>query len=103
MQFLYAAPFVLLSLIAFFGFLVVPRLRRFALSALVAPAAFGLCAIIGYVAWVLVCRFVLEIQLRPVEGAHGFFDVLFFFLAPGFFGSWAAVWTVKKIRQRLRT
>jgi len=102
MQLIYGAPFVLLSLIAFAGFLVLPRLRRFALSALVASVAFGVCALIGYVVWVLVCRFVLKIQLRPVEGVHGLFDVLFFFLAPGFFGSWAAVWTVEKIRQRLR-
>ena len=101
MQFLYAAPFVLSRRLRSLA-LVIRRLRCLALSALVAPVRFGVCAIIGCVAWVLVCRFVLEIQLRPVEGAHGFFDVLFFFLPPGFFGSWAVVWTVEKIRDGLR-
>ena len=101
MQIIYAAPFVLISLIGFVAFLLVPRLRPFALSALVAPVAFGVCALAGYVIWVLVCQFVLRIQLRPVEGIHGVFDVLFFFLTPGLLGAWAAVWIVSKIRQRL--
>ena len=49
----------------------VPRLRRHAILALVAPAAFGFWALIGYITWVLVCMFVLKIQLRPVGGFTG--------------------------------
>ena len=96
MQIIYAAPFVLLSLLSFGVFLVVPRLRRFAIAALVAPVAFGFCAIVGYVAWVLVCDFVLKIQLRPVEGLHGAIEILFFFIIPGVMGSWAAIWIIGK-------
>jgi len=61
MQIIDAAPFILLSLIAFGVFVVVPRLRRRAMSALVAPVAFGFCALAGYVSWVLICGFVLKI------------------------------------------
>ena len=92
MQIIYAAPFILLSMIAFGVFLVVPRLRRHSISALVAPVAFGFCALAGYISWVLICGFVLKIALRPVEGVHGFFEVLFFFLLPGFAGAWLAIW-----------
>jgi hypothetical protein len=94
LQIIYAAPFVMLSLLSFIVFLVVPRLRRFALQALVAPVAFGFCAIAGYFAWVLVCDFLLKMQLRPVEGLRGVIEVLFFFITPGVIGSWAAVWIV---------
>jgi hypothetical protein len=38
MQIIYAAPFVLISVIAFAVFGAVPRLRRHAIAALVAPA-----------------------------------------------------------------
>jgi hypothetical protein len=94
LQIIYAAPFILLSLLCFGVFLAVPRFRRFALAALVAPVAFGFCAIVGYVAWVLVCNFLLKIQLRPVEGLHGVIEILLFFVTPGILGSWAAAWIV---------
>jgi hypothetical protein len=68
MQTIYAVPFVLISLIAFAVFIAVPRLRRHALAAVVAPAAFGFWALVGHVTWVLVCMFVLKVQLRPLEG-----------------------------------
>jgi hypothetical protein len=96
LQIIYAAPFVLLSLLCFVVFLAVPRLRRFAIAAFVAPVAFGFCAIAGYITWVLVCDYLLKIQLRPVEGFHGVIEVAFFFIAPGVTGSWVAVWIVGK-------
>jgi hypothetical protein len=97
MQIIYAAPFVLISLIAFAVFGAVPRLRRHAIAALVAPAAFGFWALVGYITWVLVSGFVLKIHLRPIEGLHGVFDVLFFFIAPGLLGSWMSVWIILKL------
>jgi hypothetical protein len=102
LQIIYAAPFVLLSLLCFGVFLAVPRLRHFAIAALVAPVAFGFCAIAGYITWVLVCDFVLKIQLGPVEGFHGVIEVLFFFITPGVMGSWAAVWIVGKALRLLK-
>ena len=95
MQLMYAAPFILLSLVAFGVFLAVPRLRRRALAALVAPVAFGFCALAGYISWLLISGFVLKLQLGPVEGLHGVFEVLFFFLLPGIAGAWLAVWLIE--------
>jgi hypothetical protein len=66
MQTIYAVPFVLISLIAFAVFIAVPRLRRHALAAVVAPAAFGFWALVGHVTCVLVCMFVLKVQPRPL-------------------------------------
>lgn len=97
MQLIYAAPFVLISLIAFAVFGAVPKLRRRAIMALVAPTAFGFWALAGFITWVLISRFVLKIQLRPIEGLHGVFDVLFFFIAPGLLGSWMSVWIICKL------
>jgi hypothetical protein len=75
-------------LIAFAVFIAVPRLPRHALAAVVAPAAFGFWALVGHVTWVLVCMFVLKVQLKPLEGLHGVLNVLFFFIMPGALGSW---------------
>ncbi len=97
MQIIYAAPFILISIIAFAVFIAVPRLRRHAIAAAVAPAAFGFWALAGYVTWVLVCMFVLKVQLRPVEGLHGVLDVLFFFIMPGALGSWMSIWISGKV------
>jgi hypothetical protein len=47
-QIIYAAPFVLLSVAAFFACLALPRLRPYALQALVVPVAFGACSIIAF-------------------------------------------------------
>jgi hypothetical protein len=93
---MYAAPFVLMSLVCSAVFLAIPKMRRFAVAALVAPVAFGGCAAAGFISWVLLCDFLLQIQLRPVTGLRGIFDVLAFFVAPGVFGSAASVWGVKK-------
>lgn len=90
-------------MIAFAVFVAVPRLRRHAIAASVAPAAFGFWALIGYIAWVLICEFVLKIQLRPVEGLHGIFDVLFFFIAPGLLGSWMSVWIIRKVIRYIKS
>jgi hypothetical protein len=93
---MYAAVFVLLSLLCFAVFLAIPRVRRYAAAALVAPVAFGGCAAAGFLSWVLVCAFLLKVEVRPITGPRGFFDVLAFFIAPGLLGSAAAVWVVNK-------
>jgi len=93
---MYAAPFVLMSLLCFAVFLAIPKMRRFAVAALVAPVAFGGCAAAGFISWVLLYHFVLKIQPRPVTGLRWIFDVLAFFVAPGVLGSAAVVWGVSK-------
>jgi hypothetical protein len=101
MQVIYAAPFIFLALIGFLVSAIVPRFRSRALAVLVAPVAFSVCSIIGYAAWVLVCGYILRIQLRPVTGIHGFFEVVFFYLAPGLAGSWIAVRVTHSLQRRL--
>jgi hypothetical protein len=102
MQTIYATPFVLISLSAFGVFIAVPRLRRHALAAVVAPAAFGFWALVGHVTWVLVCMFVLKVQLRPIQGLHGVLDVLFFFIMPGALGSWMSIWISGKVNRYIK-
>jgi hypothetical protein len=93
---MYAAPFVLMSVVCFAVFLAIPRVRRYAFAALVAPVAFGGCAAVGFITWVLVCDFLLKMQLRPITGLHGVLDGLAFFVAPGLLGASAAVWCVNQ-------
>jgi hypothetical protein len=96
-QIIYAAPFILLSIVCFAASLVVPSLRRFAVQALIAPIAFGFCSL---AAW-LISAFILWGLLRlksnpsyllPVEGT-------FFYLLPGLLGAWLAVTIVRLIEQ----
>jgi len=47
MQLIYAFPFVFISIIAFVVCMCSDRFRSYALQALVAPVAFGVCSIIG--------------------------------------------------------
>jgi len=94
---LYAGVFVVMSLLCFAAFMAVPRLRRHAVAALVAPVAFGGCAAVGFVSWILVCAFLLNIELRPIAGVRGFLEGLAFFVAPGVLGSAVAVWGMNKV------
>ncbi len=94
---MYAAPFVLISLISCAVFLAIPRLRRYALAALVAPVTFGGCAAAGFIAWIVVCNFLLKIELKPMTGLRGALDGLLFFFAPGVLGSSAFVWVANKV------
>ena len=82
-QIIYAIPFVLISMIAFAVFGAIPRLRRHAVAALIAPAAFGFWALVGFVTSVLVCMFVLKIQLRPWKDCTVFLTLSSFSLCRG--------------------
>jgi hypothetical protein len=95
MQIIYAAPFVLLSLLGFVLCVIVAPMRRFALSALVAPVAFGICSIIGWIGFALVAGDLLKINLGPATGIHGLIEGLLFYALPGVLGSWLAVVVVR--------
>jgi len=92
---MYAAPFVLVSRMAFAVFLAIPRVHRFAVAALVAPMAFGVCAAAGFISWFLVCA-ALKIELKPIAGLRGVVDLVSFFVVPGVLGSLVAVWIANK-------
>jgi hypothetical protein len=50
LQAMYALLFILLSVICCLACLIIPKARRYALQALVAPVAFGFCSIVAGVA-----------------------------------------------------
>ena len=58
MQVIYVLPFLLASAIAGAVCLFVPRFRRYAISASVAPLAFAVCSIVGLMASVLAAEYV---------------------------------------------
>jgi hypothetical protein len=76
MQFIYAFPFVVLSLLAFLSCLAIPRLREHAVQALVAPVAFGFSSIVGMFVIVITAdfldeRFGFHVSPGPVVGMRG--------------------------------
>ena len=98
MQILYAIPFVLASLVAFIVFVSVPRLRRYALPALVAPVVFGACSVIG------LGLFMLAIDTRydslPRVVAIG--APLLAFLGSGVAGAWLAIVGLQRVIRLFR-
>jgi hypothetical protein len=99
MQIIYVAPFILLSVLSFVVCLAIPKLRRISLPALVAPVAFGVCSIVGWISFVLVSDFVLKISLGPASGFHGVMEGLAFYLLPGVLGAWFAMWLVRVVER----
>ena len=104
MQIIYAAPFVLLSLVGFLACLIFRPLRGFALSSLIAPVAFGVCSIVGWFTFAIIGGMVAKGGLGPATGIHGWIEGLIFYLLPGIMGSWFAVFVVTSLeRAFLRT
>jgi hypothetical protein len=97
MQIMYAAPFIFLALLGFVLCVIVAPLRRFALSALIAPVAFGICSIIGWIAFVLVAGDLLKINLGPATGIHGLIEGILFYVIPGLLGSSLAVVFIRSL------
>jgi len=99
MQIFYAAPFVLISVIAFAGFLIIPRLRRFAFRALVAPVAFGFCSIVVMVLILLIADG-LGLRFPPLDRPTGVLLFIGIYFIPGAIGAWIAVEIVTKVETR---
>jgi hypothetical protein len=96
MQIIYAIPFVIVSVIAFFIFLCIPRLRPYALLALAAPVAFGACSIVG------LGLFMLAIDTR-YDSLPRFVAIgapLLAYLGSGFAGAWVAIRGVQFVKHR---
>ncbi|MCP4259357.1 MAG: hypothetical protein GY774_17880 [Planctomycetes bacterium] len=98
MQIIYTIPFVIVSVIAFFIFLVIPRLRPYALLALAAPVAFGVCSVVG------LGLFMLAIDTRydslPRIIAIG--APLLAYLGSGFAGAWLAIRVIHIVSRHWR-
>ena len=102
MQVIYAAPFILLSLISFVFSLAFSRLRPYAFRALVAPVAFGFCSIVAMVLILLASHGLgFRFDDSPLAGLTGFFVGVFIYFTPGLIGSWIAVEIVRQIEIRL--
>jgi hypothetical protein len=102
MQVMYALPFVLLSLIAFSTFLLVPSWRKYTFIALVAPIAFGA----GSIAGVVVGSMLIIIAGQHFPGgalgqSMGAFVGVSFFLCGGAAGGWLAVATVRRLEREI--
>jgi len=101
MQIIYAAPFILLSLVAFVLSVAIPRLRPYAFRALVAPVAFGFCSIVAMVL-ILVASHGLNLEFAnaPLTGARGLFEGIAIYFVPGLVGAWIAVEIVRQVEVR---
>jgi len=101
MQAIYAAPFILLSLIAFACSLAIPKLRPYAFRALVAPVAFGFCSIVAMV-FILIGAHGLGLQFAnyPLAGMRGVLEGIAIYFIPGLIGAWIAVEIVRQIETR---
>jgi hypothetical protein len=91
-QIIYAAPFLLLSLFSFAVCLSLPRLRPFALHALVVPVSFGVFSIISWVAFALTGYY---LKMGPASGTKLVLAGVLFYLLPGLLGAWLSVAIVK--------
>lgn len=98
MQVIYAAPFILLSFIAFFCSFAIPRMRPYAFRALVAPVAFGFCSIVGMFLILAISHGLnLEFANAPLVGMRGFFEGIAIYVFPGLVGAWIAIRIVTQI------
>ena len=101
MQVIYAMPFAMLSALAFFACIVVPRWRHYKFHALVAPIAFGFCSIVAAGAIILTAdHFNLGLFTRPWSGLRDAGPLILIYFIPGMIGSWVAVLAVTKILNR---
>jgi hypothetical protein len=96
MQIIYAIPFVIVSLAAFFLFLSIPRLRPYALPALAAPVAFGACSVLGLGLFMLAVDTSYDSLPRIVAiGAP-----LLAYLGSGFAAAWLAIRVAQFVKHR---
>jgi hypothetical protein len=97
MQIIYAIPFVIISVISFFVFLSIPRLRPYALPALAAPVAFGACSVVG------LGLFMLAVDTR-YDSFPRFVAVgapLVAYLGSGLAGAWVAIRAVQFLKHHV--
>jgi len=98
MQIIYAAPFMLLSVLAFLVCVAVPRWRRYWFQALVAPVAFGFCSIVAAGAAALTSDYLkLGLFTKPWSGILSALPIISIYFLAGFVGSWCAIVAATKI------
>jgi hypothetical protein len=106
MPILYATPFVLLSILSFSACAAVPNLRRFALSALVAPVVFGVSSLSGWIAFALAGDALFKESFGAMFSARlpMLIAGLLCYALPGLLGAGIAIFVVRSVEKRfLRT
>jgi hypothetical protein len=99
---IYAAPFILLSLAAFFVCLLVPSFRPYTFRAMVAPVVFGFCSMFGMVVGVVALNSIQKNPLfnRPLTDVQTYVMEALLYFPPGLIGAWLAVTIVKRVEER---
>jgi hypothetical protein len=100
LQLMYAAPFILISVLSFGICLAIPPLRRFALPAIVAPVTFGFFSLATWIGTAIVGGEILKINQGPAVGIHGLAEGIMFYILPGLVSSCAAVAAVRWFERR---
>ena len=99
MQILYALPFIAASFVSFSICIAVPRLRRYALAALVAPVVFGVCSICCLLAFMLA----FDTQYASFPRVIAIAGPLLAYIGGGVIGAWLAVTAAQFVVQRFRS
>ena len=98
MQIIYLAPFVLLSAISGAIFLVIPRLRRYAMQAAAVPVAFSTCSIVGMGAIVIAVNYFGALA-EPLAGTRGIVAALLVYVICGAAGGWLSTSIIGRIQR----
>ena len=97
---IYAIPFIVLSLVACACCLVVPKLRRYALRALVVPIAFGFSSVVSAV-MIVVGAAGLHRPIPEIMGFGGALIVIVIYIIPGILGTLLVLALFERILKRL--
>jgi hypothetical protein len=100
LQLIYAAPFILISVLSFGLCLAIPPLRRFALPAIIAPVTFGFFSLAAWIGAALVLGLLLKIHEGPAVGMRGFVEGITFYIFPGLAASCVAVTAIRWLERR---
>jgi hypothetical protein len=96
---IYAAPFILLSIVSCLICLAIPRFREKALQALVAPVAFGFCSVVGMLVIDTLIGHFYGACPCPEFGMKGILVGFCIYAVPGILGAWFAVNLVGRIKR----
>ena len=97
MQFLYALPFMFVSAIAFIVCLAMPRLRCYAVSAMLAPLAFGICSVVG----LAILMLAIDTQYDSLPRLVAVLAPLTAYMGSGILGTWLALTIMRHMRRHL--
>jgi hypothetical protein len=102
MQVIYAAPFILISVLAFGVCVVVPRFRHYAVQVLVAPVSFGICSIVAFAIVALTNAVITKRLGIVIPNWAVVAGCIFAYFTVGLIGAWFAAWIAGRFLRRIR-